>query len=224
MHCILIIEDDVNLCQMIKDWLKKDRFHVETCHQGEEGIDRALYQPFDAVILDWELPDIPGVEVLKRLREKGCKTPILMLTGKSDLPDKSLAFEYGVDDYLTKPDQIKEVGMRLKAVLRRPKDIEEPVIKIGKLTLEPESQSARIDATELKIMPKEFALLCVLARHPDHLFSREALLERLWMDNEEASSEALRASVKRLRNTLKECDVTIKTVYGQGYKLVLIDS
>ncbi|MBX9691124.1 MAG: response regulator transcription factor, partial [Cyanobacteria bacterium] len=206
------------------DWLAKDRFHVEFVHEGRTGIDMVRVQPFDAVVLDWDLPDIAGLEVCKELRRRGCSIPILMLTGKSKLNEKELAFDAGADDYLTKPEQIRELSMRIKAVLRRPKAMEEAVISFGELTVESENMRARAGSRELRLMPREFALLALLIRHPDHLFGADALLSRLWMDNEEATGEALRASVKRLRKALDGSGVTVKTIYGQGYRLQLEDS
>ncbi len=224
MTNVLLVEDDAQLCQFIKDWLGKDRFHVEFVHNGRSGVDLVRIQPFDAIVLDWDLPDIPGLEVCKELRRNGCSLPILMLTGKNKLSDKELAFDAGADDYLTKPEQIRELSMRIKAVMRRPKTMEESVISYGSLTVESENLRARAGDRELKLMPREFALLALLIRHPAHLFGADALLSRLWMDNEEATGEALRASVKRLRKVLEGSGVTVKTVYGQGYRLQLEDS
>ncbi len=219
MTNVLLIDDDIELCHNIKDFLEKDRLHVEYVHLGRFGLDMALGQPFDVIILDWSLPDVQGVDVCKQMRESGCSTPILMLTAKSSLSEKRNAFDAGADDYLTKPDQIKELAMRIRAVLRRPKTIEEPRIEYKGLVMETANSRVMFEEREIKLMPREFSLLALLIRHPEHLFGAEAILGRLWMDNDEASQEALRASVKRLRKSLVGTGVTIKTVYGQGYRL-----
>ncbi len=219
MTNVLLVEDDIELGKLIKERLVEDKFHVEYVTLGRNGLDMAVSQPFDVVILDWDLPDIPGIEVCREIRSRKLSIPILMLTGKNTLSDKQKAFDTGADDYLTKPDQIRELTMRIKAVLRRPKVMEEPSIEFEGLVLETENTRVSFADKEIKLMPREFSLLSLLIRHPGHLFEGDAILSRLWMDNEEASNEALRASVKRLRKALTGSGVTVKTVYGQGYRL-----
>ncbi len=219
MTNVLLVEDDLQLCQIIKDWLGKERFHVEYVCSGRIGLDMVTGQPFDAIVLDWDLPDLPGIEVCREMRASGCSLPILMLTGKSSISEKERAFDAGADDYLTKPDQIKELAMRIKAVLRRPKTLEEPKIDFEGLVVETENTRVTFNGQDIKLMPREFSLLSLMIRHPGHLFGTDAILSRLWMDNEEASHEALRASVKRLRKALTGSGITIKTIYGQGYRL-----
>jgi len=109
--------------------------------------------------------------------------------------------------------------MRIKAVLRRPESVEEPVLEFEGLKVETENLKASFAGNVIKLMPREFSLLSLLIKHPGHLFEADAILSRLWMDNQEASQEALRASVKRLRKALTSSGVTVKTVYGQGYRL-----
>ncbi|MDZ4833981.1 MAG: response regulator transcription factor [Candidatus Melainabacteria bacterium] len=224
MAKILLVEDDQSLAKLVRNWLSLDHHVVETVEDGEEALHRLKVSEFDLVVLDWNLPKLEGVEVLKQHRQMGGKTPVLMLTGKDRIADKEEGFDAGADDYLTKPFHGKELSMRIKALLRRPPLLVEDVLKVGDLVLERESFTVRRGDADVRLLPKEFALLEFLMRHPNQVFSAEALLERVWVSESESTVEAVTTCIKRLRRKLEGAGgaPVIATVNGVGYKLVAV--
>lgn len=222
MAKILIVEDDLDLASMVVDWLKFEHYSVELVYSGTEGLDRLQSSEYDAIILDWELPGITGIEVCQQFRAEGGTTPMIMLTGKDLVSDKLTGLDAGADDYLTKPFNMKELSARLRAVLRRPAGLLDNVLKVGQLELEPTKYLVRKEGVELQLLPKEFSLLEFFMRHPNQVFSAEALIQRVWMSDSEATGDAIRTCLKRLRKKLDDNDETkpiIQTVHGVGYRL-----
>lgn len=222
MAKILLVEDDQALAKLVRNWLSLEHHAVESVEDGEEALHRLKVSEYDLVILDWTLPKLAGVEVLKEHRRLGGQTPVLMLTGKDKISDKEEGFDAGADDYLTKPFHGKELTVRIKALLRRPPNLVQDVLRVGELVLQKENFSVRRGENEIRLLPKEFALLEFLMRHPNQVFSAEALLERVWVSESESTVEAVTTCIKRLRRKL-ESDGTpspIATVHGVGYKLV----
>lgn len=222
MAKILLVEDDQALAKLVRNWLSLEHHNVETVEDGEEALHRLKVSEYDLVILDWTLPKMAGVEVLKEHRRIGGQTPVLMLTGKDKISDKEEGFDAGADDYLTKPFHGKELTVRIKALLRRPPLLVEDVLRVGDLVLEKGNFSVRRAESEIRLLPKEFALLEFLMRHPNQVFSAEALLERVWVSESESTVEAVTTCIKRLRRKLEADGGTspIATVHGVGYKLV----
>jgi DNA-binding response OmpR family regulator len=218
---VLVVEDDLGLCRMVKDWLTFEHHMVETANTGDEGLEKLQFYQYDVVVLDWELPEMTGIDICKQFRSKGGTTPILMLTGKGTIVDKETGFDAGADDYLTKPFHMKELSARLKALLRRAGPFTTDSLKFRDLMLEPDNHRATREGTDLALLPKEFALLEFLMRHPNQVFSAEALLSRVWSSESDATIDAVSTCIKRLR---KKIDVegqasVVKTVHGVGYKL-----
>ena len=222
MAKILLVEDDQALSKLVRNWLSLEHHAVETVEDGEEALHRLKVSEYDLVILDWTLPKLAGVEVLKEHRRLGGQTPVLMLTGKDKISDKEEGFDAGADDYLTKPFHGKELTVRIKALLRRPPNLVKDVLRVGDLVLEKENFSVRRGDSEIRLLPKEFALLEFLMRHPNQVFSAEALLERVWVSESESTVEAVTTCIKRLRRKLESDGVPspIATVHGVGYKLM----
>ncbi len=222
MAKILLVEDDQALSKLVRNWLSLEHHAVETVEDGEEALHRLKVSEYDLVILDWTLPKLAGVEVLKEHRRLGGQTPVLMLTGKDKISDKEEGFDAGADDYLTKPFHGKELTVRIKALLRRPPNLVKDVLRVGDLVLEKENFSVRRGDSEIRLLPKEFALLEFLMRHPNQVFSAEALLERVWVSESESTVEAVTTCIKRLRRKLESDGVPspIATVHGVGYKLL----
>lgn len=221
MAKVLVIEDEVDFSELIGSWLKNEHYTVETVANGEDGLDRLKFYKYDVIILDWVLPGISGVEVCRAYRSSGGITPILMLTSKKHVDEKEAGLDAGADDYLTKPFELKELSARVRALLRRPSAFSGSVLKVGNLELEPNSFRVTRNGEEISLLPKEFALLEFLMRHPNQVFSAEAILDRVWASESEASPETIRTYIKRLR---KKLDVEGKpsmlaTVHGVGYKL-----
>jgi DNA-binding response OmpR family regulator len=219
---ILLVEDDMGLSRMVRDWLTFEHHLVETADNGRDGLDKLAFYQYDLVILDWELPEMTGIEICKEFRSRGGTTPVLMLTGKGTINDKESGYDAGADDYLTKPFHMKELSMRLRALLRRGgATLQNDTLKFRDLELEPGSHRVTRQGKDLQLLPKEFALLEFLMRHPNQVFSAEALLSRVWASETDTTVDAVSTCIKRLR---KKVDVesqtsVIKTVHGVGYKL-----
>jgi DNA-binding response OmpR family regulator len=219
---ILLVEDDTGLSRMVRDWLTFEHHLVETADNGRDGLDKLQFYQYDLVILDWELPEMTGIQICKEFRSRGGTTPVLMLTGKGTIGDKESGYDAGADDYLTKPFHMKELSLRLRALLRRGGTaLQSDTLKFRDLELEPGSHRVTRQGKDLQLLPKEFALLEFLMRHPNQVFSAEALLSRVWASETDTTVDAVSTCIKRLR---KKIDVDgqnsiIKTVHGVGYKL-----
>ena len=223
MAKVLVVEDDPALQKQLEDFLRFEKYTVEAVGDGGEASHRLLISKYDLVILDWNLPGMSGPEVLKKLRGSGCSTPVLMLTGKSNIMDKTEGFDAGADDYLTKPFDLKEVGLRAKALLRRPQAMLTGTIDIGFVSLDPHAHKVFLDGEEIQMLPKEFALLEFFMRHPGQIFSQEALLESVWKSESESSIHTVYVHVRNLRKKLNRDGKPqiLKTVHNMGYKLEL---
>ncbi len=219
MAKILLIEDELSYADVLEGWLTDEHHLVEVVNEGKEGLFRLSSYEFDLVILDWQLPDLSGVEILKQLRSSGKNTPVLMLTGKSGIEDKTEGFGAGADDYLTKPANLKELSLRVTALLRRASGQTSNLIKISDIVLDPESFSVTKGGREVRLQRKEFALLEFLMRNPNKVFSAEALLERVWSTDSEATEDAIRTCMMRLRKKLDTDSTILQTLHGIGYKL-----
>jgi DNA-binding response OmpR family regulator len=220
MTKILVVEDDQDLAQMVRSYLLFEHYEVENVFDGSEGIIRVKTYEYDIIILDLGLPDLSGIEVLKTLREKGSRTPVLILTGKHSVEEKELGLDAGADDYVTKPFHMKELGARLRALLRRPPPISgSTLLKAANITLDVSKFKVMKNNEVVTLVPKEFQLLEFFMRHPNQVFSSEALLNRVWPNNSESAPQALRTAMKRLRKKIDPDGELIKTVHGVGYML-----
>ncbi|MFN8656268.1 MAG: response regulator transcription factor [Candidatus Obscuribacterales bacterium] len=221
MAKILIVEDEPDLSDPIRAFLMHEHHIVEVVDNGLEALERLRFYKYDVIILDWMLPGLQGVEVCKQFRAGGGTTPILMLTARKQTTEKIFALDAGADDYLTKPFDVQEVSARVRALLRRPAAMSGNVLKARNLVLETSTFKVTREDEDIQLLPKEFALLEFLMRHPNQVFSAEALLDRVWASDSDASPETIRTYVKRLRQKI---DTTgqpsiIGTVHGVGYKL-----
>jgi len=225
MAKILFVEDDPNLAEMVLEWLKFEHHTVEWVNEGSAGMERLKFGSYDAVILDWNLPGISGLDICKQYRDKGGTSPIIMLTAMGTVTNKELGLDSGADDYLTKPFSVKELAARLRALLRRRVSAPSSVLTAKNLTLDPGKHKVTRNGAELHLLPKEFALLEFFMRHPEEVFSSDALLQRVWNYDSEATSEAVRTCLKRLRRKIDDTDdedsSIIQTVPRVGYKLRL---
>jgi DNA-binding response OmpR family regulator len=221
MAKILLVEDDVDYSGVLEGWLTDEHYTVEVLNDGSEARDRLAAYQYDLVILDWMLPGVTGVELCKEMRSEGNTTPVLMLTGRSAIEDKEQGFDAGADDYLTKPFNFKELSMRVRALLRRASGLASNCLTVGDIVLDPVSYSVTKGGEEVRLQRNEFALLEFLMRNPNRVFSAEALLERVWTADSEATSDAIRTCMKRLRKKLdSDPDSSIiQTLHGVGYKL-----
>lgn len=225
MARILLVEDDKDQATTIEEWLSSEHHNVVISYDGEEGQYRIENDNFDVIVLDWDLPKITGLEILQRYRIKKGSTPIIMLTGKGSISDRESGLDGGADDYLTKPFSLRELSARIRALLRRPSELKSNVLTVGNLVLDPVKHRVTKSGEELQLLPRDFALLEFFMRNVDVVFSTDALLQRVWEDDSDATSDALRTSIKRLRKKLDEGEDEAKSVIENiprvGYRMRL---
>lgn len=221
MAKILLLEDEQALADIVLDWLSSQSYMVDWVNLAAEAKLRLRVYQYDLVILDVNLPDGNGVEVCRDFRGGGGVTPVLMLTGRNKVQEKALGLDAGADDYLTKPFHMDELAARVRALLRRPAAFVGAVLKHGDLELNTSTHRVTKAGTEIQLLPKEFSLLEFLMRHSGQVFSADALIERLWPTDSEASPDAIRIYITRLRNKIDtKGEVShISTMRGVGYRL-----
>ena len=218
---ILVIDDDVNICELIRLYLEKDGYEVRTVYNGKSGIEAFGEFTPSIVILDIMLPGIDGWQVCRELR-KVSNIPIIMLSAKGETFDKVLGLELGADDYIVKPFEPKELVARVKAVLRRyeRKDYDVQEIIYPNLVINHTNYVVKLNGKELELPPKELELLYFLASNSNKVFTREQLLERVWGFDFYGDSRTVDVHVKRLREKIDLPNQVwhLKTVWGVGYK------
>ena len=219
---ILIIEDEYSLADAVSETLKNEKFNVCIKTNGEEGEDEALTGNYDLILLDVMLPGKNGFEILRYLRQEKIKTPIIMLTAKSEIDDKLNGLENGADDYVTKPFSTRELIARIKVVLKRTNNIEDTnCLEFGDLKLDLKTAKLKCNDNEIQINGKELELLEQLLLNKNQILSRDTLLERIWGYESDAEYNNVEVYITFIRRKLKLVDskVNIKAVRGIGYKL-----
>ena len=206
MPKVLLVEDDKDLTVIVQSWLQSENYALDIAYDGRDGLEFVRQGHYDVIILDWDLPGISGVEICKKYRAAHGTAAILMLTGKNQINDKELGLDAGADDYLTKPFNMRELSARLRALMRRPTMTVSNMLEAGDLQLDPLKHRLIKNGIDVHLLPKDFSLLEFLMRHPDEVFSTDALLHRVWNIDSEAGSNAVRTSVKRLRKMLDDTD------------------
>lgn len=221
MAKILLVEDDDDLCENIEDWLVLEKHLVEVTRDGSDA--RALMKDFsfDLIILDWGLPNVTGIELLKEFRRNGGLTPVLMLTGKDKIEEREFGLDSGSDDYLTKPFDLRELSARVRALLRRSAQSATNVLKAGYLELDTTKCTLLKEGSLVSLLPKEYALLEFLMRHPNQIFDADKLLDRVWGSDQGVGTETVRTWIMRLRKKIDidGKDSMITNVRGLGYRL-----
>lgn len=221
---ILVVEDEPSIREVVSLYLKRSGFRVIEAKDGVEAFRVLENSPPDLVILDLMLPNVDGFEITRQLRSKG-DTPIIMLTARRSESDRIAGLEMGADDYVVKPFSPQEVVSRVRAVLRRTYSQEtirsEQPLTYGDLTIQPATRVVTYEGNEKKLTAKEFDLLWFLAQNPQHVFSRDQLLEHVWGLSEYIDPSTVTVHIRRLREKI-ERDSTeprhILTVWGVGYK------
>ena len=220
-NLILLMDDDENICKVIRLYLEKEGMTVEVAHDGATGLELFQKETPNLVLLDIMMPGMDGIEVIKQIR-KDSTVPVIMLTAKGDTIDKVLALELGADDYIVKPFEPKELIARIKAVIRRTENIseeEQTTLKYPNLEISIAVYTVEYRGQKLELPPKELELLYFLASHPNKVFTREQLLQKVWEFDFYGDSRTIDVHVKRLREKLGDDEVWhIKTVWGVGYK------
>ncbi len=222
MTNILVIEDNLDLAQSLKSFLKKQNYSVELAHNGDLGLECLLQFNFELAIIDWNLPGKEGPEVCREYRAKGGNTPILMLTGRREAAEIESGLDSGADDYLTKPFDLRVLNARVRALLRRTPQIREDTLRLGSLEINRTTRELINNGEEIYLQPKEFAVFELLMRHKGQVLSSEALLDRVWTTESESGVDTVRTVIKKLRQKLAVVpEVRIRTVYASGYRLEL---
>lgn len=219
---ILIIEDEYSLADAIAEALKNEKFNVNIKTDGEEGEDEALTENYDLILLDVMLPKKNGFDILKTLSQEKIKTPVIMLTAKSEIDDKLNGLEHGADDYITKPFAMRELIARIKAVLKRTNNIENTdCLEFCDLVLDLKNAKLKCNNNEIQISGKELELLEQLLINKNQVSSRESLAQRIWGYESDAEYNNVEVYITFVRRKLKliESVVTIKAIRGVGYKL-----
>jgi DNA-binding response OmpR family regulator len=226
MSLVLVVEDEVDLSQVMRDRLAADGHDVVVAHDGASAMDAVAKRLPDVVLLDWMLPDMDGLAVCRKLRQQHLM-PIIMVTARGDEVDRVLGLEVGADDYLVKPFSLRELLARVRAMLRRV-DLEgkrqAPAVEggarlqVGPLVVDAGSRVATLDGAPMHLTRKEFELLTVLVSNPGRAFSREFLVERIWGTDFGGFDRAVDTHVTRLRKKLGALGDRIVTVWGVGYR------
>lgn len=219
---ILIVDDDVKIAQMLKNYLEKDGFVAETAHDGWMAVELFRSVEPDLVILDLMLPGASGWEVCKKIREES-NIPIIMLTARDTETDKLLGLEMGADDYVTKPFSLRELVARVKAVLRRTSGelAEASLIKSGDMTIELDQHEVRLGDSVIEMTPTEFKLLSTMASFPGKVFTRLQLVDLVQGYSFEGYERTIDTHIKNLRKKIEpdpKNPTYIQTVFGVGYK------
>ncbi len=222
---ILIVDDDINICELLRLYLEKDGFITEVVNDGEAAVKCALEHNPDLILLDIMLPKLDGWQVCREIR-KSSNVPIIMLTAKSETFDKVLGLELGADDYVSKPFDTKEVLARVKAVLRRTSsgtESEKQEVSYDKLIINLTNYELIVDGVAIDTPPKELELIYHLASNPNRVYKRDQLLDEVWGFDYYGDSRTVDVHVKRLREKLEGVSEqwSLKTVWGVGYKFEL---
>ena len=220
---ILIIEDEFNLADAIASMLKSKKYGVEIKTDGEEGLEEALTDIYDLIILDVMLPHKNGFEILKELREEKINSKILMLTAKNTIDDKMIGFNNGADDYLTKPFHMEELMARVNVQLRKQNNVANDIMELGDITLNIKSMelSNKNEDHKVKIIGKEFQLLELLMKNPNQIMEKEQLFVKIWGYDTECDINTLEAYISFIRKKLKliKSNINLKAIRNMGYVL-----
>lgn len=228
MKKILIIEDEPNIIELVAYNLANNGYDCVSAEDGIMGITLVHREKPDLILLDIMLPGKNGYDICRELREEGNKTPIIMLTAKTDEVDKILGLEFGADDYITKPFSVRELMARIKAVLRRYEENNsaeqnsENVIKIGDIEINSDRHEVTVAGNMVSLTLKEFELLCFLTENRGHVFSRDQILDKVWGIDFAGESRTVDVHIRYLRKKLGQDDNEekyIQTIRGKGYKM-----
>ncbi len=226
---ILVIEDDRAVVRILRAFLEKEGFKIQAFGNGEEALERYFDQEYALVILDWMLPGISGIEVCRRLRASDPNTPVVMLSARGEEQDRIRGLEVGCDDYIVKPFSVRELGARVRAVLRRyerAKQIargrgEGARIETRGLVIDRDRHIVTVKGKPIDLTVKEYDLLCLLAANPGRTYSRRQLLDLLWDHDADVFEHAVDSHVNRLRAKIEKDSRSpryVQTVWGFGYR------
>ena len=221
MSKLLLIDDDISLSELVKSALEAAGWNVELAHNYGDGWQLLNNFPFDMVLLDWDLPDATGLKLCREYRDKGGTTPIIFMTGKTDMDSKLTGLDTGADDYITKPFDVREIIARMQVIQRRPSHLLQKDLNINGAVLDLKLSVLSFKGKTLKLSPTEVSILEFFFRHPDQIFYGSDVFASVWASDAEVNNDTVRVHMHILRKKLdplglKEC---IKTVRPAGYIL-----
>ena len=218
---ILVVDDDKQLCSIMKRGLMEEAYAVDVAYNGEEGEYLAGINSYDLIILDIMMPVKDGMEVCRSLRMGNINTPIIMLTAKDSVEDRVKGLDSGADDYLVKPFAFSELLARVRALIRRESSAKLPEIKVGPLVLNTLTRELKKGERTIELTTKEFSILEYLMRHPDIVITRTMIEEHAWDYDFDSISNLVDVYIRRLRRKIDddEGESAIQTVHGAGYRL-----
>jgi DNA-binding response OmpR family regulator len=219
---ILVVDDEPNIVELVRLYLRSEGYVVEVAQDGREALEKIAAVHPDLVVLDLMMPEVDGWEVTRRLRQGDGKTPVLMLTAKSEDTDKILGLDLGADDYLAKPFNPHELIARVRAILRRTREPDKAhrVLTIGNTRIDLGRREVTVAGAPVELRTKEFDLLLAFAEHLGLVLDRETLLRLVWGYDYLGDSRTIDVHVTWLRDKMSEASVKIQTIRGIGYKLV----
>ncbi len=225
---ILLVEDNAEIAHLVMLHLNDAGMHVTHANDGNDGLQLALKQSYDLVILDLMLPGIDGMEICRAIRNSDNYTPVMMLTARSSELDRVLGLEIGADDYISKPFSIRELVARVKALLRRvdsynsrPADEPPQALQLGELEIDPATRAVRLNERSVDLTAREFDLLWHFASHPGRVFTRGQLLDSVWGYGHEGYEHTVNSHINRLRSKIEHDPSSpqyVLTVWGVGYR------
>jgi two-component system copper resistance phosphate regulon response regulator CusR len=218
---LLVVEDHRRIAALLKQGLAEEGFAVDVAYDGEEGLEYALAEPYDAIVLDIGLPRLDGLAVCRALRQRGDRVPILMLTARDAIADRIAGLNGGADDYLTKPFAFGEFLARIRALLRRANDRPTTELRVGDLVLDPVRHEVRRGRDQIQLPAKEFAILEYLLQQPGRVATRAMIEEHVWGSEFAGESNVIDVHIRSLRRRLgdQRDQPLIETVRGVGYRI-----
>ncbi len=217
----LLVEDEKNLARYLQLELMNEGYNVEICYDGAIGLEKALHNEYDLILLDVMIPQISGIEVCRRIRDTGSEVPIIMLTARNEVQDIVAGLDSGANDYLTKPFAIEELFARIRANLRPVVSKNQEILHIGSLEIQVQNRRVFRETKEILLTPREFDLLLYLANHQGQALTREQLLTAVWGFDFMGNTNVVDVYIRYLRNKIerKRAKKLIHTIRGVGYSL-----
>lgn len=219
---VLVVEDERKISAYVKRGLEEQGYAVDTAYTGREALDWAETVSYDLIVLDILLPELDGVEVCRELRQRGVRTPVLMLTARDAIDDRVAGLDAGADDYLVKPFALKELLARLRAIARRVAESpKSPILEVGDLAMDTLSHRVRRGGRRIELTPKEYAVLECLMREPERVMSRTMIAEHVWNYDVYNQSNVVDVYIRNLRRKIDDRSEMklIHTIRGAGYQL-----
>jgi two-component system copper resistance phosphate regulon response regulator CusR len=217
---ILLAEDEQGLRDVIVQGLAKAGYQVDTADRGDDAIDQLKWYEYDVAVLDWNMPGVDGLEVVRWVRRHERPTAIIMLTARDEPDDRVEGLDAGADDYLVKPFDFGELLARIRALQRRPRAVDPPILTVGRLSLDPASRVVTADGRPVSLTPTEYQVLEVLMRRVPSVVDRDSIAMHAWADETDTiGTNTIEVQMSRLRAKLAGAQIRIKAVRGVGYRL-----